>query len=90
MKWTDAEDIGIVLTEKFPGIDPLKYQQTPSPSPLSMRSTRAARGPRCAQAMTAATSSAGPCTTDSTEPSPQLRTQPVTSRRSASRTSPAR
>ena len=23
MKWTDAEDIGIALVDKFPGIDPL-------------------------------------------------------------------
>ena len=23
MKWTDAEDIGIALSEKFPGVDPL-------------------------------------------------------------------
>jgi FeS assembly protein IscX len=23
MKWTDSEDIGIALAEKFPGVDPL-------------------------------------------------------------------
>lgn len=23
MKWTDSEDIGIALVEKFPGVDPL-------------------------------------------------------------------
>ena len=28
MKWTDAEDIGIALFEKFPGVDPLKVRFT--------------------------------------------------------------
>ena len=28
MKWTDAEDIGIALVEKFPGIDPLTVRFT--------------------------------------------------------------
>ena len=28
MKWTDAEDIGIALREKFPGIDPLTIRFT--------------------------------------------------------------
>jgi FeS assembly protein IscX len=28
MKWTDAEDIGIALAEKFPGIDPLTLRFT--------------------------------------------------------------
>jgi FeS assembly protein IscX len=28
MKWTDAEDIGIALTEKFPDIDPLTVRFT--------------------------------------------------------------
>ncbi len=28
MKWTDAEDIGIALSEKFPGIDPLTIRFT--------------------------------------------------------------
>ena len=28
MKWTDAEDIGIALTEKFPGVDPLTIRFT--------------------------------------------------------------
>ncbi len=28
MKWTDAEDIGIALSEKFPGIDPLAVRFT--------------------------------------------------------------
>ena len=28
MKWTDAEDIGIALSEKFPGIDPLTVRFT--------------------------------------------------------------
>ena len=28
MKWTDAEDIAIALTEKFPGLDPLTLRFT--------------------------------------------------------------
>ena len=28
MKWTDAEDIGIALVEKFPGVDPLTLRFT--------------------------------------------------------------
>ena len=28
MKWTDAEDIGIALVEKYPGIDPLTLRFT--------------------------------------------------------------
>ena len=28
MKWTDAEDIGIALTEKFAGLDPLTVRFT--------------------------------------------------------------
>ena len=28
MKWTDAEDIGIALTKKFPGLDPLTVRFT--------------------------------------------------------------
>src|SRR6185312_10493865 len=28
MKWTDAEDIGIALSEKFPGVDPLTVRFT--------------------------------------------------------------
>jgi FeS assembly protein IscX len=28
MKWTDAEDIGIALFEKFPGVDPLTVRFT--------------------------------------------------------------
>lgn len=28
MKWTDAEDVGIALAEKFPGIDPLTVRFT--------------------------------------------------------------
>ncbi len=28
MKWTDAEDIGISLAEKFPGVDPLTIRFT--------------------------------------------------------------
>lgn len=28
MKWTDSEDIGIALTEKFPGVDPLTVRFT--------------------------------------------------------------
>ena len=28
MKWTDSEDIGIALAEKFPGIDPLTIRFT--------------------------------------------------------------
>ena len=28
MKWTDAEDIGIALSEKFPEIDPLTVRFT--------------------------------------------------------------
>ncbi len=28
MKWTDAEDIGIALSEKFPGVDPLTIRFT--------------------------------------------------------------
>ena len=28
MKWTDSEDIGIALVEKFPGIDPLTIRFT--------------------------------------------------------------
>ncbi len=28
LKWTDAEDIGIALSEKFPDIDPLKLRFT--------------------------------------------------------------
>ena len=28
MKWTDAEDIGIALTEKFPALDPLTVRFT--------------------------------------------------------------
>ncbi len=28
MKWTDAEDIGIALTEKFPELDPLTVRFT--------------------------------------------------------------
>jgi len=28
MKWSDAEDIGIALVEKFPGVDPLTIRFT--------------------------------------------------------------
>ena len=28
MKWLDAEDIGIALTEKYPGMDPLAVRFT--------------------------------------------------------------
>ena len=28
MKWTDSEDIGIALAEKFPGVDPLAVRFT--------------------------------------------------------------
>ena len=28
MKWTDSEDIGIALAEKFPGVDPLTIRFT--------------------------------------------------------------
>ena len=28
MKWTDAEDIGIALTEKYPSLDPLTVRFT--------------------------------------------------------------
>ena len=28
MKWTDTEDIGIALAEKFPGVDPLTLRFT--------------------------------------------------------------
>ena len=28
MKWTDAEDIGIALTKKLPGLDPLTVRFT--------------------------------------------------------------
>ena len=28
VKWTDAEDIGIALVEKFPGVDPLTIRFT--------------------------------------------------------------
>ena len=28
MKWTDAEDIGIALVDKFPGVDPLTIRFT--------------------------------------------------------------
>ncbi|OFW15725.1 MAG: Fe-S assembly protein IscX [Acidobacteria bacterium RIFCSPLOWO2_12_FULL_66_10] len=28
MKWTDAEDIGIALFDKFPGVDPLTVRFT--------------------------------------------------------------
>ena len=28
MKWTDSEDIGIALVDKFPGIDPLTIRFT--------------------------------------------------------------
>ncbi len=28
MKWTDSEDIGIALIEKFPGVDPLTIRFT--------------------------------------------------------------
>ena len=28
MKWTDAEDIGIALAEKFPAVDPLTVRFT--------------------------------------------------------------
>ena len=28
MKWTDAEEIGIALSEKFPGVDPLTLRFT--------------------------------------------------------------
>ena len=28
MKWTDAEDIAIALSEKFPGVDPLTLRFT--------------------------------------------------------------
>jgi FeS assembly protein IscX len=28
MKWTDTEDIGIALGEKFPGVDPLTVRFT--------------------------------------------------------------
>jgi FeS assembly protein IscX len=28
VKWADAEDIGIALTEKFPGVDPLTIRFT--------------------------------------------------------------
>ena len=28
MRWTDAEDVGIALAEKFPGVDPLAIRFT--------------------------------------------------------------
>ena len=28
MKWTDSEDLGIALAEKFPGVDPLTLRFT--------------------------------------------------------------
>jgi FeS assembly protein IscX len=28
MKWTDSEDIGLALVEKFPGVDPLTIRFT--------------------------------------------------------------
>ena len=28
MKWTDSEDIGIALVDKFPGVDPLTLRFT--------------------------------------------------------------
>jgi FeS assembly protein IscX len=28
MKWTDSEDIGIALVEKYPGVDPLTLRFT--------------------------------------------------------------
>ena len=28
MKWTDSEDIGLALVEKFPGVDPLALRFT--------------------------------------------------------------
>jgi FeS assembly protein IscX len=28
MKWTDSEDIGIALADKFPGVDPLTIRFT--------------------------------------------------------------
>ena len=28
MKWTDSEDVGIALDEKFPGVDPLTLRFT--------------------------------------------------------------
>jgi FeS assembly protein IscX len=28
MKWTDSEDIGLALVEKFPGVDPLTLRFT--------------------------------------------------------------
>ncbi len=28
MKWTDAEDIGIALVQKYPGVDPLTVRFT--------------------------------------------------------------
>ena len=28
MKWTDAEDLGIALVDKFPGVDPLTIRFT--------------------------------------------------------------
>ena len=28
MKWTDSEDVGIALAEKFPGVDPLTIRFT--------------------------------------------------------------
>lgn len=28
MKWSDSEDIGIALTDKFPGLDPLTVRFT--------------------------------------------------------------
>jgi len=28
MKWTDSEDIGLALVEKFPGLDPLTIRFT--------------------------------------------------------------
>jgi FeS assembly protein IscX len=28
MKWTDAEDIGLALIEKYPGVDPLTIRFT--------------------------------------------------------------
>jgi FeS assembly protein IscX len=28
MKWTDSEDIGIALADKFPGVDPLTLRFT--------------------------------------------------------------
>ncbi len=28
MKWTDSEDLGIALSEKFPGVDPLTVRFT--------------------------------------------------------------